>query len=101
MFNIKPLLVVLAATVGFAASNSYAGSGSALQACKAEISAKYAESTVKFRNNPATSKRGGKYTFWLNAVARVDGERQALKTKCVTTKEYEILSLDIENGSWR
>lgn len=102
MFNIKPALIILAASFGLAATaNSYAGSAAAFDACKQEISSEYKNATsISFKNNPITSKRSGKYTFLINAVAKSDGERDALKIKCVTTKQNEIISIDVNKGRW-
>lgn len=102
MFNIKPALIILAASFSLAATaNSYAGSAAAFDACKQEISKKYSDATsIRFKNNPATSTRGGKYTFLINAAANTNGERMALKAKCIASKQNEIISLNVESGRW-
>lgn len=102
MLNIKPALIILAVSFSLAATaNSYAGSSAAFDACKQEISNKYSDATsIRFKNNPATSNRGGKYTFLINAAAKTEGERMTLKAKCVASKQNEIISLHVENGSW-
>jgi hypothetical protein len=102
MFNIKPALIILAASFGLAATaNSYAGSSAAFDACKQEISKKYSDATsIRFKNNPATSNRGGKYTFLINASTKTDNVRNVLKAKCVSSKQNEIISLTIEDGRW-
>ncbi|MFQ3324705.1 MAG: hypothetical protein ACI90U_002535 [Pseudomonadales bacterium] len=102
MLNINPALIILAASFGLAATvNSYAGSSAAFDACKQEISKKYSDATsIRFKNNPATSNRGGKYTFLINASAKTDDVRNVLKVKCVSSKQNEIISLTIEDGRW-
>jgi hypothetical protein len=102
MLNIKPAIIILTASLSLAATaNSYASSSAALDACKQAISQKYSDATsIRFKNNPTTSNRGGKYTFLINAAAKTNGERMALKAKCVASKQNEIISLDVENGRW-
>jgi hypothetical protein len=102
MFNTKPALIILAASFSLAATtNSYAGPAAALDACKIDISKRYSDATtIRFKNNPATSNRSGKYTFLINAVAKTDAGRTALKAKCVASKQNEIISLTVNDGRW-
>jgi hypothetical protein len=62
---------------------------------------RYSDATsIRFNNNPTTSNRGRKYTFLINAAVKSNGERMALKAKCIVSKQNEIISLNVENSRW-
>ena len=76
-------------------------SNQALTVCKDAIRAR-TDGTVyhKFRNNSATSTRGGKYTFWINSTLKNEERKYLLRSKCISSKVGELLLVEIEEGRW-
>ena len=92
-----PLIWAIATSQALAEVNS----GQALNICKDMIRARTDGSVYhKFRNSPATSTRGGRYTFWINSTLKNEERKYLLRSKCMTSKQGELLLVEIEEGRW-
>lgn len=97
LYIITALLWAIAAPQALADVNS----SQALDICQDSIRARTDGSVYhKFRNRPAISTRGGKYTFWINSTLKNEERKYLLRSKCEISKAGEIQLLEIEEGRW-
>lgn len=76
-------------------------SSQTLEVCKSSIRER-TDGTIyhRFRRDHAISTRGNKYTFWINSTLENEERRYLLRSKCITSKQGELLSVEIEEGRW-
>lgn len=97
LFVIGSILLAIAATP----VDANISTGKALTICKDTIRARTDGSVYhKFRNRPATSTRGEKYTFWIDSTLKNEQQKYLLRSKCVTDNNGDILLVEIEEGRW-
>jgi len=100
------LIFVITTVALMGSANSFAeerlNGREAANACKTEITNTYAgDSEIDFSRNPASSMRGGAYTFWINSTEELDGDKSSVKYLCEITRSGELVSLTREEGRWR
>lgn len=89
------------ATTGLATINSYGSTSSALEECRDAVKAQYDSPEAHyFYRRPAISTRGDKYTFWINSSAAEGKGKMAVKSRCVTDEQGQVLSLKTARGRW-
>ena len=54
----------------------------------------------KFHHRPPASTRGAKYTFWINSTLKNEEQKYLLRSKCVISRDGEVLLVEIEEGRW-
>ncbi len=97
--------LVITAPLLWATLAAHAGvninSREALDICKSSIRER-TDGTVyhKFNRDHAVSTRGGDYTFWINSTLKNEERRYLLRTKCIASKQGELLTVEIEEGRW-
>lgn len=89
--------VLTSMTVG----SAQASTRTALEQCKHAVKAQFdvPEDTYFYRY-PAISTRGEKYTFWINSSAKMEDGKVAMKSRCETTEQGEVVSLRTSKGRW-
>lgn len=74
----------------------------AADVCKQEITATYSsDNKIKFGRNPASSIKGGAYTFWINSTETADGDKNSIRYLCEITRSGELVGLTREDGRWK